>query len=423
MMTTNNKIKWAIGAVIALLFLFSGFVYLMVLPHPLAPPSEVKNLTALENYLNELTGYNADSPPGLSLVVVKGDKIVYQKGFGLADGPQNRPATAKTVYNQWSMVKPVTAAAVMQLQEQGLLDIDAPVKNYLPFFNVNYPSTNSKIITLRHLLTHSSGLRTNVPEVVNWIHFDGDPEWNQTELIKKVLPDYAALDYEPGSESIYTNVGYMLLAAVIESVSGQTYQQYMMDHFYKPLGMNDTNWTYTNAMIANEATGATPSFDIQALLLPLFLEKDKLEGLIREESDGVLWFNHVYTDQKGPTGPIGSATDAAQFVMAFLNGGELNGQRILSEESVELLTHSGHVQFGDTSDAADFEKYDESYQGMGWAYAVEGNDFFISHSGGGPGFSANMRLYPERGIGMVILANGTYLPREEIFDLVASLNW
>lgn len=197
----------------------------------------------------------------------------------------------------------------------------------------------------------------------------------------------------------------------------------MIDHFFKPLGMNDTNWTYTKSMIANEATGAAPSFDIQALLLPLVLEKDKIEDLVREESDGILWFNHIYTDQKGPTGPIGSATNAARFVMAFLNGGELDGQRILSEESVAQITYKGHVQFGDTSDAADFQKYDESYQGIGWVYAVDGNDYFLSHSGGGPGFSANMRLYPERGIGLVVLANGTYLPREEIFDLVASLNW
>jgi hypothetical protein len=69
-------------------------------------------------------------------------------------------------------------------------------------------------------------------------------------------------------------------------------------------------------------------------LLPLVLDKAQIEALIREESDGILWFNHVYTDQKEPTGPTGSAIDAAKFVMAFLNGGELDGQRILSEESV-----------------------------------------------------------------------------------------
>jgi CubicO group peptidase (beta-lactamase class C family) len=153
------------------------------------------------------------------------------------------------------------------------------------------------------------------------------------------------------------------------------------------------------------------------------MERDQRNALIREKRDGVVWFNRVYTDQKGPTGPITSATDIARFLMAYLNGGELDGQRILSAESVAMLTHEGHILPGNTSEAAEFKDYDEMYHGLGWAYVVEGGDFFIGHSGGGPGFATNMRLYPERGLGMVVLANGTYLASEEIFDLVASLDW
>jgi D-alanyl-D-alanine carboxypeptidase len=418
-----KKILWVIGIIVVVLVALIGVGYLTLVARPLKPPQAVRNLAELEAYLDDLTGHNADSPPGLSLVVVKNREIVYQKGFGLADGPRNIPATADTVYNQWSMVKPITAVAVLQLHEQGLLDIDDPVADYLPFFEVRYPSEGSETITIRHLLNHSSGLRNNSPEIVGWIHFDGDPEWNQTELIKEKLPDYAELAYEPGSQAVYTNVGYMVLAAVIEAASGQTYQQYMSDHIFKPLGMDQTNWTYTDAMMANEATGSSPSLDFQALLLPLVLEKDKRDALIREKRDGVLWFNHVYTNQKGPTGPIGPPTDTARFIMAYLNGGELDGQRILSAESVATLTNESHILPGNTPEAAEYKDYDEMYQGLGWAYVVEGDEFFIAHSGGGPGFAANMRLYPDRDLGMVVLANGTYLPREEIFDLVASLDW
>jgi CubicO group peptidase (beta-lactamase class C family) len=419
-----KKILWIVGSIIVVLVVLFGVAYLTLAPKPLKPPQEVSNLAELEAYLEDLTGHNADSPPGLSLVVAKDGAIVYQQGFGLADGPRGIAATADTVYNQWSMVKPITAVAVLQLHEQGLLDIDDPVADYLPFFEVQYPSESSETITIRHLLNHSSGLRnTNPPEIMGWIHFDGDPEWNQTELIVEKLPDFAELAYEPDSQGVYTNVGYMVLAAVIEAASGQTYQQYMIDHIFEPLSMDRTNWTYTEAMIANEATGSNPSVDLQALMLPLIMEKDKRDALIREKRDGVLWFNHVYTDQKGPTGPIGPATDAARFIMAYLNGGELDGQRIPSEESVATLTYEGHILPGNTPEAADFKEYDEMYQGLGWAYVVEGDDFFIAHSGGGPGFAANMRLYPDRGLGMVVLANGSYLAREELFDLVASLDW
>jgi len=129
----------------------------------------------------------------LSLVVVKGEEIVYQKGFGLADGPRNQAATPDTVYNYWSMTKPFTALAILQLYDQGLLDLDAPVTDYLSFFDVGYPSESSETITVRHLLNHSSGLSNNVPEIVGWVHTDGGKDWNQTELLQEKLPDYTKL--------------------------------------------------------------------------------------------------------------------------------------------------------------------------------------------------------------------------------------
>ncbi|MCP4361178.1 MAG: beta-lactamase family protein, partial [Chloroflexi bacterium] len=167
-----------------------------------------------------------------------------------------------------------------------------------------------------------------------------------------------------------------------------------------------------------EAIGAHPNVDLQTLLLPIVgVDKDTL---VREKQDGILWFNHIYSDQNGPTGLIGSPTDLARLAMAYLNGGELNGQRILSEESVSMMTHESHIVPGDTPDAAAF---DEMFQGLGWAVVPTGNSFYLTHSGGGPGFSTNMQLYPDRNLGLVIMANGTYLDRDRILDLAASLDW
>lgn len=422
----SSKMKrtlWIIGIIIVVLAVVFGVGYLTLIPKTLQPPKEVSSLAELEDYLEDLTGHNPDSPPGLSVVVVQDGEIVYQNGFGMADGPKNIPTTVDTVYNTWSMVKPMTAAAVLQLQEQGLLNIDDPVADYLPFFEVQYLSESSETVTIRHLMNHSSGLSNNMPELFQWIHFDGDPEWNQTELIKEKLPDYAELAYEPGSEAIYTNVGYMVLVALIEAVSGQTYQQYMIDHIFEPLEMNDTNWTYTEATIDREAAGSSPSLDYQSLLLPLLLNEDQMDDLIREKVDGVIWFNRVYTDQKGPTGPISTAADISRFIMAILNEGELDGQRILSEESVALMINESHVFPGNSPEAGNYKDYDQMYHGLGW-YVVKSPDLvFIAHGGGGPGFASDMRLYPDRELGMVVIANGTYLPKREINDLIASLDW
>jgi len=423
MASKKKKTLWIIGIVIVVLVVVFGVGYLTLIAKPLKPPETISSLAELEAYLDNLTGHNSDSPPGVSLVVVKDGEIVYQKGFGMADGPKNIPATADTVYNTWSMVKAMTAAAVLQLQEQGLLNIDDPVADYLPFFEVQYPSEDSEIVTIRHLMNHSSGLSNNVPEVFKWIHFDGDLEWNQTELIKEKLPDYNELAYKPGSEAIYTNVGYMVLVAIIEAVSGQTYQQYMIDHIFKPLEMKDTNWTYTEATIDREAAGSSPSVDFQALMLPLLLDGTQMDAIIRERDDGVIWFNRVYTEQKGPTGPISTAADMSRFIMAILNEGELDGQRILSEESVVLMINENHVLPGNSPEARSYKDYEQMYHGLGWYVVKDPELVFIAHSGGGPGFASDMRLYPDRELGMVVIANGTYLPKREINDLIASLDW
>lgn len=109
-----------------------------------------------------------------------------------------------------------------------------------------------------------------MPEVIGWIHFDEEPEWIQSELITDRFLAYAELEYEPGSQ----------------------------------------------AMIAHEASGSTPRVDLMSLLLPLVLEKEKRGALIREKERKMIWFNRIYTDQKGPTGPVGPATDIARFLIA-----------------------------------------------------------------------------------------------------------
>jgi len=400
------------------LIIFTAIGYIILRPRQLKTPESLKKIGELEAFLSELTGYNADSPSGLSLVVVKDGQIVYQKGFGLADGPQNRAATSETVYNYWSMTKPFTAVAILQLYEQGLLDIDAPIGDYLSFFEVQYPSDDYPAITTRHLLNHSSGLRNNIPEVVGWVHTDGGKDWNQTELLREKLPEYTQLVYEPGTESRYTNVGYMILAAVIEAVSGQSYEDYIQENILTPLGMDRTDFVYTETMLADEATAAHPRLDYQTVLLPLLL--DNMDELVRERRDGVIWFKHIYSDQNGPTGLIGPAMDTARFVMAYLNGGEIDGQRILSEKTIQMMTNDDQIPARNTPKPS-LQK--QVYQGIGWLFVRQGKSFYLAHNGGGPGFATGMRIYPDANLGIVIMANGTYLDTEGILDLVASLGW
>jgi CubicO group peptidase (beta-lactamase class C family) len=364
----------------------------------------------VEAYLDALVEFG--TPPGLSLVVVKGGEIVYGKGFGLANGPNGIPATSETVYKWWSMTKVPTAIAVLQLHEQGKLNIDDPVVNYVPSFEVECPSESCEVVTIRHLLNHSSGLPNNMPEVVGWMHLEDEPRLDQTTFLEEVFPRYAKLKFEPGSRAAYTNVGYMVLGAIVEAVSGQTYEDYVVEHIARPLGMEHTNFFYTSEMLPYAAVGSHPILSLESALLPFFY--DDLDAYIREKADGRIWFNRFYADSDPPTGLIGPATDAARLMTAYLNGGELDGAQLLLPETVEMMTYDRYVES---------TGQEGMVQGLGWHVFPAGERLYLQHDGGGPAFGTAMRLYPEEGLGIVVMANDTTYDRDAILDLVASLDW
>ena len=369
--------------------------------HPPATPKRVKDVTELESYLGQLV--NSGNPPGLSVIVVKDEQVVYTHAFGYADKPRNRKAASNTVYHWWSMTKIPTAIAIMQLQEQGKIGLDEPVKRYLPWFDVTYPSDKSSIITIRNLLQHTSGLPDTIPAMIGWVHYD-DATRNQTEVVRKHLPKFNQLKFEPGSKAVYSNLNYMLLGAVIESVSGQTYETHILQNILQPLGMPHTGFVYTPAMAEHEAAGTLPVVHLYTPLLPVLLNPGTL---LRERQGKLLWLNRAYIDATPSTGLIGSAPDVARLMMAYLNRGILDGNRILLSESISLLTETAPIDG----------------QGLGWFIGDSKGERYLEHAGGGPGFAAIVRLDPNSALGIAILANGTDLDREGLMDLFASMTW
>jgi CubicO group peptidase (beta-lactamase class C family) len=149
-----------------------------------------------------------------------------------------------------------------------------------------------------------------------------------------------------------------------------------------------------------------------------FLVKD-WGSYVREISAGRMWLHPFYANSAPPTGLIGPATDASRFVAAILSGGALDGQRILSPESVRMMIRDSHVP----GRAGEAETYPGMSYGLGWHVVPEGARLRIQHRGGGPGFGTEMRLYPEEGLGMVVMANDTTYDRDAILDLAAQLDW
>ena len=374
-------------------------------PRPPRTPRRVGDLAALEAFLQRLVA--SGSPPGLSLAVVKDGRVAYDRAFGTADGPRGIAATPDTVYHWWSMTKIPTAIATLQLAAGDALRLDAPVADYLPWFDVRYPPPGGPparpAVTARHLLTHSSGLPDPMPAMIGWVHHD-DAGRDQTALTRRRLPRYARLRFAPGSRAAYSNLNYMVLGAAIEAVSGLPYERYVRERVLRPLGMGRTDFAYTPPLAAHEAAGSLPVVHRYTPLLPLLLDA---RALVRERRGRLLWLRRVYPDAAPPSGLLGPAPDAARLLLAYLAGGALDGARVLSPEGVRAMTYEGRV----------------GGRGLGWAVRRAGGRLHLQHPGGGPGFATLMRVYPEERLGVVVLANGTDLDYDGLADLLASLAW
>lgn len=385
---------------VVILLVLSAGLYAFA-PHPPATPEAVEDQAELEAYLSQLVA--AGSPPGLSVVIVKGGKLVYNRAFGLADGPRGVAASPETVYHWWSMTKIPTAIAILQLQEKALLNIDDSVVKYLPWFDVVYPLADSPVISIRSLLRHSSGLPDTVPAIISWVHAD-DNGRNQTELVKKFLPEYKTLKFKPGEKAAYSNLNYMVLGAIIEAVTGQSYESYITENILQPLGMSQTAFVYSAVMAEHEAAGTLPVVHFYTPLLPTFMDTN---ALIRERRGKMFWFKRVYVDVTPSTGLIGPAPDVARFMLAYLNGGTLEGASILKPETVEMMIST-----------------EPFYQvGLGWMVGQTSGRDYLEHTGGGPGFATFMRIYPDEGLGVGLLANGTDLDYSGLADLLATVDW
>lgn len=184
------------------------------------------------------------------------------------------------------------------------------------------------------------------------------------------------------------------------------------EHILEPLGMKHTDFLYTKAMEPFEAAGAHPVFNMWTPLIPFLAPL-----YVREISGNHVWLKRVYNDQTPPSGLIGPATDAARLVSAYLNGGELDGRRILSRESIAAMTHEEHIR-GKTG-----EPQVNRQQGIGWQVYDDKGRFMIKHDGGGLGFSTVIQIYPDDKLGFVLFTNDVTCEGWRIVNLAASLDW
>jgi CubicO group peptidase (beta-lactamase class C family) len=303
--------------------------------------------------------------PGLALAVTRDDRIVHLEGYGRSGvGP---PVTPETQFLVASLSKSITAVAVLQLVEAGRLDLDAPVRRYLPEFMVADASAADRI-TIRHLLNHTSGLADRS------LWEMGPPQARSIEERIHALRG-ARLVSQPGQEFHYTDANYAVLARLVEVVSGRPFADYLRAHVFEPLGMTGTTSVITSSQARREAPRLAQGH-VVAFGVPV----------ARDEPQGFLG---------GSSGVISTARDMGRFLSMQSGGGSLGGRRVLGPEMVGLM----HTR----PPGAD------SPYGMGWTIdrGAEPSKV-IEHSGVLSTFYAHQVLLPESGYGIVFLVNADH---------------
>ena len=305
----------------------------------------------IENQINDLVANG--SVEGLVAGVVEDDQISWIYAAGQS-GP-DKPFSESTLTRIASIVKPMTAVAIMQLVEKGKLDLDAPITDYLP----EYPQWEQ--LTTRYLLSHTSGIDAykNDKEAENMKRYNSLAE--AIEIFKD-----RPLRHTPGEDFTYTTYGYVVLGRIIEAVSGVSYREYIRTHIFVPSEMNNT---YIYDSQPEEITSGC------------YVTNGK--GKIREDKVTDL------SDRIPGGGMLSTAEDVLNFANAFID------DKLITEESRQLLlTDTGAKTWGNP-------------YGMGW-YLYGKNPRLgntVGHTGSQAGCSAQLFIFPERDAAVVVLAN------------------
>jgi CubicO group peptidase (beta-lactamase class C family) len=295
--------------------------------------------------------------PGIALAIVKGDQIVYLKGYGQADS-SGRPVTPQTPFLIGSISKSFTALAVMQLVEEGLVHLDAPVQQYIPWFRVADQQVSAHI-SVRQLLNQTSGL----PQVYE-TQLSLDQDDSALERTVRSLST-VSLSHPMGTFG-YSNANYDTLGVLVQTVSGQSYENYVKHHIFAPLTMQTSFVSQEEARLHGMASGYRWWFGVP---VPVILP---------------------YNRASLPSGYIiSSAEDMAHFLIAQMNGGRYGDVSVLSSDGIALM-HTELVK---------------GTYGMGWESVQINGRTLLNHDGGTANFQASMFFDPKFRVGVFLAAN------------------
>lgn len=360
--------------------------------------------TALDGYIEEVMAEHRI--PGIAVVVVDGDEVVYAKGFGFRNSAKHLPVTPETVFGIASVTKSFTALAIMQLVERGKIRLDDPVKQYLPGFNL--PGDNGDSVTIYHFLTHTSGLppipalnysiAANTPkDPVEHQKAQDEHSFPRIDTYEDLIDYIRGADFKvlgaPGKYCSYSNDAYALLGAIIAKVTGIPYDRYVWDNILAPLGMNRSTFSVEQLHTMDNVT--------------LLYDRS-------EKGDVFYAPNWQVAPPYLSCGWLkSSAMDLSNYVRMYIGNGMFRNRQIISPSGIAAMIAPRHEFYG-------FER--GLWYGYGWMVRPNyGGVTLVSHGGNLKGIASKIGFAPERKVGAVVLCNLTRAPASKIWHAAINI--
>jgi CubicO group peptidase (beta-lactamase class C family) len=344
-------------------------------------------LTLAEVWLDAEMAYEAI--PGLSAAIVHDQQLVWARGFGYADVARKTPARPDTLYSVCSISKLFTSIAVMQLRDEGKLELDEPIGKYLPWFNIKQVYPESQPVTLDAILTHSAGL----PREADFAYWTGPEHRFPTheEIVEHVAQQ--EMLYPASRHSQYSNLGLTLAGEVVAAVSGKPYAAYVQERILTPLGLAST----TPELPQGGALGQRMATGYSALS--------------REHKRTPVPFYQV----RGIAPAAGFAStveDLARFASWQLRLLSNGGREVVSAETLREMQRPQWIE--DDWQAA---------RGLGFALTRRNSKTFVGHGGNCPGFLTQLWVSPKDKIAVIVFVNAQGLSpntySQTLYDIVA----
>ena len=363
---------------------------------------EVEQVEKLDRLCSSL--FPADEP-GAAVLVMKGDDILFDKGYGIADIDTKKPIDGNTFFNIASVSKQFTAVAILQLAEQGKLSLEDPVSQYFPEFKAPF----WKDIQIKHLLSHSSGVPDARGGIPRELKIKGDEA-----LAMSYLPDLDFVHFQPGTAYEYINPTFVMCGAIVEKVTGQPFVEYVAENIFRPAGMAQTLYfdPAHQELIPNMAHGYEYA-DVEDMP-----EERTADSSTSNEPKN--WYEYDYGEETffatRPDGGIYSSThEFVQWEKA------LRANKVFSEAS-RVDAQSPHTYASD-SPWSDYQNRPNTWYGYGWFIEpkTDTSKEVIYHTGDNGGFKILAARYPEDEALVLVFANRADWDRYELMQKIEEI--